>query len=339
MRSTRAKLGRHLFGIAYRMLGSAQDAEDIVQEAFLWLHEHAEVHARNERALLSTVVVRRSLDQLRSARRLRTDYVGEWLPEPVASDSDDPAVAFERQETLSAAFLLLLERLGNLERAVFVLREVFDYDYVDVARLVERTPENCRRIMSRARVAIKRAAQEDGRSPRAEEPRRVELLRAFMDACRLGSVPRLATALCADVRVHSDGGGIVSSAMNPIFGASACARFLVGVLRKFPPDAVFLRSINGSPGILSYHRGRLVAATTLEITETGVARIYVVRNPHKLRRLARSHRLLGIAARPLGFLRRLYRPGTPPKEDPLRRIALLPEKRRKAQPLRRPASR
>lgn len=301
------------------MLGSVEDAEDIVQEALLWRHEQQALAARDEAALLTTVVVRRSLDLMRSARRRRTAYIGEWLPEPVASERDDPALAAERSETLSCTFLLLLERLSPVQRAVFVLREIFDYDYAELARLVGRSPDNCRRIMSRARLALREPSVEKDRVERPGGRRCRQLLQAFMEACRLGSVEGLEQTLSADIVAHSDGGGSVAAALNPISGRRDVARFLTGVLRKNPPDAVFFWPLHGGRGILAYNQGQLVSATSFEFRQDGVSRIFAVRNPEKLTLLARQLRLLAIAARLIGFVRRrIY--GLPlPKPDPVLR--------------------
>lgn len=221
-----------MFSIAYRMLGSVTEAEDIVQDAYLRLHERAlagEVIDRPE-AYASTVTTRLAIDALRSARRNREVYTGTWLPEPLpdADHDDDPAHRVERDETLSFAFLAVLERLGPVERAVFLLREVFDVDYADIASIVDRDEAACRQIMHRARARIA-----EGR-PRfdADAARDAALLDSFFAALDAGDVDALAGVLADDVVFYADGGGRAPAVAHPIHGAVAVARFLAGLARR-----------------------------------------------------------------------------------------------------------
>lgn len=221
-----------MFSIAYRMLGSVTEAEDIVQDAYVRLHERALAGEVIERpaAYASTVTTRLAIDALRSARRNREVYTGTWLPEPLpdADNDDDPAHRVERDETLSFAFLAVLERLGPVERAVFLLREVFDVDYADIASIVDRDEAACRQIMHRARARIA-----EGR-PRfdADAARDAALLDSFFAALDAGDVDALAGVLADDVVFYADGGGRAPAVAHPIHGAVAVARFLAGLARR-----------------------------------------------------------------------------------------------------------
>lgn len=219
-----------MFSIAYRMLGSVVEAEDVVQDAYLRIHERrvAGLHIENPEAFASTVATRLAIDALRSARRQREVYVGPWMPEPLPDDDADPAHRVERDETLSFAFLAVLERLGPVERAVFLLREVFAYDYPAIAAIVEREEAACRQILHRAKARIA-----DGR-PRfdADATRDAVLLDSFFAALDAGDVDGLADALADDVVFYGDGGGRAPAIQHPIHGAVAVARFLAGLVRR-----------------------------------------------------------------------------------------------------------
>lgn len=223
-----------MFSIAYRMLGSVTEAEDIVQDAYLRLHERTVAGEVIERpaAYASTVTTRLAIDALRSARRNREVYTGTWLPEPLPDVDDgadgDPARRVERDETLSFAFLAVLERLGPVERAVFLLREVFEVDYAVIASIVERDEAACRQIMHRARGRIA-----EGR-PRfdADTDRDAALLDSFFAALDAGDVDGLASVLADDVVFYADGGGRAPAVQRPIHGAVAVARFLAGLVRR-----------------------------------------------------------------------------------------------------------
>ncbi len=242
-----------LFSIAYRMLGSVMEAEDCVQEAFLqWYETLANRPAsaiENPKAYLCTLVTRRCIDRLRSARVQREAYVGLWLPEPlVTTDLDELS---ELSESLSIAFLLLLERLSPLERAVFVLRQVFDYDYAEIAECVGKSEEYCRQVMHRARRHLTFP-----RSPsRISQEEQQEIFQQFLRACQEGDIDGLVRVLSKEVVLHADSGGRVSAARNPIVGAERVARYLLGVQRKFLSllDVTILSMpINGQPGLVGY---------------------------------------------------------------------------------------
>jgi RNA polymerase sigma-70 factor, ECF subfamily len=242
-----------LLSIAYRMLGSVMDAEDCVQEVFLQWHDVVAqspgTTIENPKAFLCTLVTRRCIDQLRSARVQRESYVGLWLPEPLveAAPSEIPELA----ESLSMAFLLLLERLSPLERAVFLLRQVFDYDYEEIATFVGKSQENCRQVMHRARhhLTVRRTFSQVSRTQQEQ------VFTQFLRACRDGDMEGLLRLLSDEIVVHTDGGGRVSTARNPIVGPERAARYLLGIQRKF----LYLTEvqsrpalINGQPGLIGY---------------------------------------------------------------------------------------
>jgi RNA polymerase sigma-70 factor, ECF subfamily len=230
-----------LFSIAYRMLGSVMDAEDVVQEAFLRWQRAPRAEVRSPKAYLSAVVTRLCIDQLRSARKRREEYVGPWLPEPLPTEPDTAAI----DESLSMAFLILLESLNPTERAVFLLREVFDYE--EISRLVGKSEANCRQIARRARDSIAARRPRFESSPEQEE----RLLGSFLEASLDGDMESLVSVLSEDVTLWSDGGGKTRAALNPIHGANRVSRFLFGILRQAPPGLVVRRArVNGRPGII-----------------------------------------------------------------------------------------
>lgn len=273
-----------LFSIAYRMLGSAMDAEDCVQEAFVRWHratENAQEEAvQSPRAFLCTVVTRLCIDQLRSARAKHEAYVGVWLPEPlVTAYEPDPGTSAELSESLSMAFLLLLEHLSPVERAVFLLHQVFDYEYAEIARIVEKSEENCRQIMHRARQHLA------ARRPHYDvaSTRREQLMSQFTQACSDGDMEGLLKLLAEDVILHSDGGGKAPAALNPIYGPSKVARLLLRVLPKVPPGIVWRRAmVNGQSGIVGYLDGAACFVVSLAIVGGCIQEIDVVINPDKL---------------------------------------------------------
>ena len=237
-----------LFSIAYRMLGSVTDAEDIVQEAYLRWQEAPETEVRSPKSYLSAVVTRLSIDRLRSARARREEYVGPWLPEPLVSErAEDAGGTTGLDESLSMAFMVLLESLNPVERAVFLLREVFDYDYEEISRIVGKSEDNCRQIAHRARQSVAARRPRFERSPEQEE----RLTERFVEACVSGNMEGLLGLLSEDVTLWSDGGGKVAAAPYPIHGPERVARFLLGVLRTVPPG-FFARptQVNGGPGVV-----------------------------------------------------------------------------------------
>jgi RNA polymerase sigma-70 factor, ECF subfamily len=277
-----------LFSIAYRMLGSVSDAEDVVQEAWIryqrTLDEGTEIGS--PKAYLSAVVTRLAIDQLRSARARRESYVGQWLPEPLLTDGgdDDPAAHAERADSLSMAFLLVLERLSPVERAVFLLHDVFDYGYPDIASIVGKTETNCRQLAARARRHL------TANRPRFDSTQRDrnELAARFFAAVADGEIDPLIEMLAHDVVVYGDGGGKAPQWMSPIAGHVRVARLLAGtgrVMREF--GARFEpREINGQPGALVLDpEGRLTNVFVLDIAGGVVQTVRSVINPDKLRHI------------------------------------------------------
>ncbi len=268
-----------LFSIAYRMLGSVMDAEDVVQEAYLRWQRAPEAEIRSPRAYLSAIVTRLCIDQLHRVKARREEYVGPWLPEPLPTEPAPDVTAVDA--SLSMAFLVLLESLTPTERAVFILREVFDYDYDEISRLVGKGEANCRQIARRARQSVAARRPRFESSPEQEE----RLMESFLDACLGGDMEALLALLSEDVALWSDGGGKTRAALNPIHGAEKVARFFFGVLRKAPPGFVVRRaSINGRPGLVGYFGdGRPHSVAAFDVAEGSIRAIRLVVNPEKLR--------------------------------------------------------
>jgi RNA polymerase sigma-70 factor (ECF subfamily) len=271
-----------LFSIAYRMLGSVMDAEDCVQEAYVRWHQAVASgeSVQSPKAYLCTIVTRLCIDQLRSARAQREAYVGVWLPEPlVEPNAPDLAEMAACSESLSMAFLLLLEHLSPMERAVYLLRQVFDYEYAEIATMVGRSEENCRQIVRRARQHL------HARRPRYEVSfeQREQLTHQFIRACVSGDMDGLLALLTDDVVLHSDGGGRVPAALNPIYGPSRVARGILGLLCKVPPGLISrVAMVNGQPGIVNYLNGVPYAVVALEMVEGRIREIDLIVNPDKL---------------------------------------------------------
>jgi RNA polymerase sigma-70 factor, ECF subfamily len=262
------------------MLGTVMDAEDILQEAFLRWRGVDIASVESARAYLTTIVTRLSLDFLGSARVRREEYVGPWLPEPLLTDEGaDVESSIELAESVSMAFLVLLESLSPMERAVFLLREVFAYDYPEVAQIVEKSEENCRQIVRRAKERV--AAGRPRFRPDREQGNR--LLDRFVTACVEGDLAGLESVLAADITLWSDGGGKVNAARLPIHGADKVARFLLGILRQ-APEVYSVRSawINGAAGLIVYVAGRALSVYTFDGADDAIQAIRIVVNPDKL---------------------------------------------------------
>src|SRR4029453_2796990 len=248
-----------LFFIAYRMTGSASDAEDLVSETYSRYQASASQEIGSLKAYLSTIVTRLALDYLKSARVAREQYIGEWLPEPILTSEDGgfPLADLEQQEALSLAFLRLLEALSPPERAVFLLHEVFDYPFSEIGRMLEKSPANCRQIFHRARQAL-----QDKRARFEPEPQRQrQLLFSFLSASQAGDMAALISLLAQDAVSWSDGGGKVQSALKPVPGQQAMARlwcfWLNPARNNQRPLTYTLAEINGSPAILCWDEGSL----------------------------------------------------------------------------------
>jgi RNA polymerase sigma-70 factor, ECF subfamily len=278
-----------LFSIAYRMLGSVADAEDVVQEAFLRYHRavaEGSADVASPKAYLCAVATRLAIDHLRSARVRRESYVGAWLPEPLLTDesAQDAAAYVETAESLSMAFLVLLERLSPVERAVFLLHDVFDYGYDEVARIVGKSEENCRQLAVRARRHVR------AHTPRfeASRRRREELADRFFAAVGHGDMQGLVGMLADDVVVYGDGGGKGPSWRRPIVGRDTVGRLLVGLGGQMRRHAVSMRraEVNGQPGATFHDAdGRLVVVMALDVVDGRVQTVRSVINPDKLAHL------------------------------------------------------
>ncbi|HSN89427.1 MAG TPA: RNA polymerase sigma-70 factor, partial [Thermoanaerobaculia bacterium] len=277
-----------LFGIAYRMLGSVAEAEDVLQDAWLRWHgvDHAQVE--NPSAYLVRLVTRLAIDNLGAARNRLTDYVGPWLPEPLVRTSaapspDDPAALQELADDLSTAFLLLLERLTPVERAVFLLRESFDFNYREIADIVGKTEENCRQIDRRARKRL-----DEGRRPIPAKPEEHDrLLGGFLRAIKDGDLDGMVSLLARDATLYSDGGGKTRAAQKPVHGAEGITRFLFGLRKNAPPDwEIRPEILNGRTGLLNLVGGKVLSAMTFQVEDGQIQGIYIVVNPDKLERIA-----------------------------------------------------
>jgi RNA polymerase sigma-70 factor (TIGR02957 family) len=266
-----------MLSIAYRMVGSFSEAEDLVQDAYERLAREDRV--QNPRAWLATVVTRLCIDHLRSARVRREEYPGTWLPEPVLADPAPEAAV--RAESLSMAVLVLLESLSPVERAVFVLREAFDYGYDEIAEIVGKSPDNCRQLAVRARRHV------DERRPRFAPSReqRDELMRRFVAALQEGETEPLVALLAEDAAFYGDGGGRAPSLPQPLHGRDRVAPVLAGFARVAMRGGYTIRiaEINGDPGLVAFDAGgRLIAAQAFEISDGLVRTIHSVVNPEKL---------------------------------------------------------
>ena len=276
------------FAIAYRMLGSVSEAEDVVQEALLRLHRVLEAGEEIEvpEAYLATVVTRLGIDRLRSAQVQRETYFGDWLPEPVVTGGlDDPATHAEMSDSLSLAFLVVLERLSPEQRAVFLLREVFDYGYDAIAEIVGKSEAACRQLAVRARRHI------DQDRPRFETSRqeRNELARRFLTAAETGDLDGLEALLAHDVALHGDGGGKVRAIANPVFGRHRVARMLVNWMkyaRGIEGSSIRPVEVNGQAGLLGLDgQQRVLYVVSLDIADGQIQGIDSIVNPDKLRHL------------------------------------------------------
>jgi RNA polymerase sigma-70 factor, ECF subfamily len=274
-----------LFSIAYRMLGSVADAEDAVQETYLrWrrtTENGKEIHA--PKAWLTTTISRVCLDQLGSARVKREQYIGPWLPEPLVGASPDVAETVADFDSLSLAFLVLLESLSPKERAVFLLHDVFGYDFASVGDIVGESDAYCRQLAKRARAHMAE------RRPRfeADQAQRERLTADFLRAVSDGDMPALIETLTDDVTVFSDGGGKVNAARKPVVGRDKVALFLTNLARLAPDGTSFrVEPINGQPGIVTLVDGVVRNVVTFDFADSGIRTIYIVVNPDKLRPVA-----------------------------------------------------
>lgn len=274
-------LRAELIGLAYRMTGSFATAEDIAQEAFLRWSAADRAEVELPRAWLLKTAARLSLDHLKSARHRRETYVGPWLPEPVLESEEPPQqAAHEHAQDISVAFLLTLQRLSPAERAVFILHDLFDTPFAEIAALLGRNEAACRKLATRARAHLGEARPRQAVAE--EEAQRIAT--AFLAASRDGDEARLRALLADDVVLHTDGGGIRNAALNPILGGDRVSRFFAGIARKRAeaPPLLHLGRINRLPGYVTLEADGLPQTTALELRDGRIAAIYVVRNPQKL---------------------------------------------------------
>jgi RNA polymerase sigma-70 factor (ECF subfamily) len=274
-----------LFAVAYRMLGSVADAEDAVQETYLRWRRATErgEEIRSPKAWLTTTVSRVCLDQLGSARVKREQYIGPWLPEPLAGVTPDIAETVADFDSLSLAFLVLLESLSPKERAVFLLHDVFGYDFASIGDIVGESDAYCRQLAKRARTHMAE------RRPRftADRAQRERLTADFLRAVSAGDMPALIQTLTDDVIVYSDGGGKVSAARKPVVGRDKVALFLTNIVRLAPEGTRFrVEPINGQPGIVTLIDGAVRNVVTFDFADSAIRAIYIVVNPDKLRPVA-----------------------------------------------------
>jgi RNA polymerase sigma-70 factor (ECF subfamily) len=268
-----------LFSIAYRMLGSASEAEDVVQDVWLRARQDEHSDVRSARAYLTTIVTRLSIDRLRSADRTRLQYPGPWLPEPLAEPNQE---SVELASSLTTAFLVLLEQLTPTERAVFLLREVFELDFDEIARSIGKSQANTRQILTRARSRLRDARPRFTASRRESE----EIVRQFRHACATGNLEELMAVLHADATLVSDGGGKAIAATRPVLGADRIAKFMLGYAGKlhWSESHFELVTVNGTPGLLLRHPIAGDGTYSFDIVGGRIRAIYVMRNPDKLRR-------------------------------------------------------
>jgi RNA polymerase sigma-70 factor, ECF subfamily len=287
------------FSIAYRMLGSVAEAEDIVQEAFLRLHtaQTDGVNIESPRAYLAAITTRLAIDHLRSARVRRESYVGTWLPEPVV-DEKEPAIVLQTEmgESLSMAFLLILESLSPIERAVFLLREVFDYEYSEVSQIVEKSEVNCRQVFARAKRHI------DSGKPRFEvsAEKRTELAQRFISACQSGDLSSLVDLLATDAVFYGDGGGKATAILRPVEGRDKVARLVFGIFSKGKAFGIRVRhvTVNGGPGVMVFDdRDHVISVFSLDVLEGKIHAIRTVINPDKLAHLGPVSELTRLRSR------------------------------------------
>ena len=272
-----------LFSIAYRMTGSVSDAEDLVQEAFLTYNRvSGEKVIENEKAYLCKIVMNSSIDKLRSAANKREIYVGEWLPEPLVDERNDPAHTYLMKESISTAYLLLLQQLTEDERATYLLREVFQYSYEEIAGIVEKSSTNCRQIFHRAKKSMDsrpKPSTLDFQSMRNS-------VEQFTVALQKGNIPKMLELLKTDSVFISDGGGKVKAALNPIYTAESIVLLFTGIMKKLPENArLEFEVVNGYPGVVVSINDYVTYAVSMDFLEDKISCIFMVSNPDKLEHL------------------------------------------------------
>lgn len=281
--STFQKHRPRLLALAYRLLGSRVDAEDVVQDAWLRWAGADNTAIGNAEAWLVTVTTRLGLDRLRALKRERVRYVGPWLPEPLQvslepATTDDPAQAFALADEVSVAFLSLLEQLGPEERAAFLLKEAFDHSYQQIGELIGHSEANCRQLVRRAKLRLQ--AGKPRFKPAPDQHR--QLLARFMDAAQSGDSNAIQALLHTNATLVSDGGGVVTAAIRPLLGAERIGRLYWAIARRGAVLPAQLGYVNGEPAILRFAHGKLASFTTIEVADGRITALYSVLNPEKL---------------------------------------------------------
>jgi RNA polymerase sigma-70 factor (ECF subfamily) len=272
-----------LFSIAYRMTGSVMDAEDIVHESFLTFSRVCnEKVIENEKAYLCRIVINSTLDKLGSAANKREVYVGEWLPEPIVEEANEPSHLYLMKESISTAYLLLLQQLSDVERAVFLLREVYQYSYDEIGDIVEKSSSNCRQIYHRSKKSINNRPQASTLDFQAMKNRVDQFTLAFQK----GNIDKMLELLRTDAVYIADGGGKVTSAIKPIYTSERIVFLFTSILKKLPENTTQeFKVVNGSPGVVISINGYVAYVLSFEFQADEIARIYMVANPEKLTHL------------------------------------------------------
>jgi RNA polymerase sigma-70 factor, ECF subfamily len=269
--------------LAYRMLGVQADADDVVQEAFLRWSSADRSDVRSPQAFLSTTVTRLAIDRRREIDARKEEYVGPWLPEPVVEWESAEANRMETAESVSMALMHVLETLSPAERAAYLLRTMFDYEYGEIAAVLEKSEPNCRQLVSRAQTHVQ--SERPRFEASAEDVRRIT--GEFLTACSTGDLGGLVQLLHDDAVMLSDGGGRATAARVPVVGADHVGRFFLGIFKKAPPTArVAPCRVNGQPGYAMYDGDELVTIMSIDVHEGRIKRLFMIRNPEKLERAA-----------------------------------------------------
>ncbi|HDR7659030.1 MULTISPECIES: sigma-70 family RNA polymerase sigma factor [Bacillus] len=272
-----------LFSLAYRILGSVMDAEDIVHDVFITLNNIEDVQSiENMRAYLCKMVTNRSIDKLRSAAHKRNVYVGMWLPEPFVEEVDDPSESFVMKESISTAYLLLLQQLSEVERVVFILREVFSYEYEEIASIVDKSNANCRKIFQRARKSILDKPKQSTLSTK----KMAAYVEKFVSSLQCGDAQGMLEVLKTDAILKADGGGKATTAIHPIYSADRIIRLFFGIGKKFPEEYnVDYKMVNGAPGVIVKVNNKVTYVLSFTFENEKISNIYMMVNPEKLMHL------------------------------------------------------
>ncbi|MES5938677.1 MULTISPECIES: RNA polymerase sigma-70 factor [unclassified Bacillus cereus group] len=272
-----------LFSLAYRILGSVMDAEDIVHDVFISLNNMEDVQSiENMRAYLCKMVTNRSIDKLRSAAHKRNVYVGMWLPEPFVEEVDDPSESFVMKESISTAYLLLLQQLSEVERVVFILREVFSYKYEEIASIVDKSSANCRKIFQRARKSILDKPKHSTLSTK----KMATYVEKFVSSLQCGDAQGMLEVLKTDAILKADGGGKATTAIHPIYSADRIIRLFFGIGKKFPEEYnVDYKMVNGAPGVIVKVNNKVTYVLSFTFENEKISNIYMMVNPEKLMHL------------------------------------------------------